>query len=511
MRNIRQIGHSLWARFLRETSGAIILVFAVTLPVLVGLVGLATDSALAYLERERLSRSCDAASLAAASSSVSDNSELYDRFISFFEANYPPNRYGSANSISLYLDGVLVPNDTQRSEGDVLRADIEVSYAVTFARIFGVRTIDMMISCEVQREIRQLEVAMVLDVTGSMVISGRIRSLREASTSFVNILFDRVPDDSQIRIALVPYAAAVNVGDEIINYPHMFDPPVDVAALGAPALAYDRGDATQWHGCVLARDTPHDYEDAGTSGLNGGPWQGYLYPDNNLGGFSDNNNYVEDDGVSYNLVTDYRAGDGMRTPNLGCPSLNPIQPLSSDREMLLDLITGSDRTNGNDDGDPGLRYWSRGGTLGNIGMAWGERVLSPQPPFTQGADYDDPSWRKAVVMMTDGENQIYRENYSSYGPFAGIGAVEKLGTTNRGLAATEANRRFNIICENLKNNNVTIYTIVFGTSVNRPALRQAFESCASDSSKFFPAPSGADLEDAFQRIARELSNLHLRS
>lgn len=495
--------------YLADTTGAIMIIFAFSLPVLVGMVGIATDSALAYLERERLSRSCDAAALAAASSSVETNAVLYDRFTRFFEANYPPDRYGIAQNIRLYMDGNLIAANNEEVLGDILRAEIDVSYDVTFGRIFGISNIDFSVACEVQREIRQLEVAMVLDVTGSMAGS-RIQALREASTDFINIMFDRVPEDGQIRIALVPYAAAVNVGDEILANPAMFDPPEEDGLPGSPTLVYDPTDPTQWAGCVMARETPYDYLDTDANSLNGGPWQGFKHPDITAADARDDNDYIDDDG-NYQLNLAYTEGNNRRSPNLACPELDPIQPLISNRELLLDLVTGSDRTNGDDDGDPGLRYWSRGGTFGNLGMVWGERVLSPDPPFTQGAAYEDVGWRKAVLMMTDGENQIYRQNFTAYGEFSGIDDPLKLGTSNTNDAAAEATRRFNLTCENMKDNGIVIYTIIFGSAANNGPLRTAYEACASDTNKFFPAAGSTELINAFQRIAKELSNLHLRS
>ena len=489
--------------YARQTGGAIIVIFAIALPVFVGLVGLATDSAIAYLEKERLNRSCDAAGLAAASSSVATNADLYDRFNKFFEANYPPERYGAADDIRLYMDDVLISANNESVQGDILRAEIDAQYGVTFARIFGVDKIDLKVDCEIQREVRQLEVALVLDVTGSMA-GDKIEDLREASTDFINIIYDRVPSEDLIKIALVPYSSTVNVGDEVQNEPAMFDLP--------SGMDYDPLDETQWHGCVMAREHPYDYQDTGTSTTEGGPWQPFVYPE----GYD--NDYIDDDG-NYDLNIPYQQGNNRRTPNLGCPSLDPIQPLISDRDYLLQLVTGSNTSNGDDDGDPGLRYWSRGGTFGNLGMVWGHRVLSPQPPFDEGAPYDDPKWRKAVIMMTDGENQVYdwlggqghASDHTAYGRLDDMGPVEVLGTTNRNDAAVEATERFKDTCEIMKNDGIVIYTIVFGNATNDGYLNESYESCASDSNKYYAAPSGDDLKDAFKRIAKELSNLHLRS
>ena len=51
---------------------------------------------------------------------------------------------------------------------------------------------------------------------------------------------------------------------------------------------------------------------------------------------------------------------------------------------------------------------------------WGWRVLSPEPPFTEGRDYTDPENTKYLVLMTDGENwhqAMSNHNKSSYHSF----------------------------------------------------------------------------------------------
>ena len=47
---------------------------------------------------------------------------------------------------------------------------------------------------------------------------------------------------------------------------------------------------------------------------------------------------------------------------------------------------------------------AKGGTNIMEGVMWGWRVLSPEPPFTEGKAYDDPENDKFLIVMTDGEN-----------------------------------------------------------------------------------------------------------
>ena len=39
-----------------------------------------------------------------------------------------------------------------------------------------------------------------------------------------------------------------------------------------------------------------------------------------------------------------------------------------------------------------------------LGATWGWRVLSPTAPYSEGAAYNDADTQKALILMTDGEN-----------------------------------------------------------------------------------------------------------
>ena len=49
---------------------------------------------------------------------------------------------------------------------------------------------------------------------------------------------------------------------------------------------------------------------------------------------------------------------------------------------------------------------AKGSTVIPAGLLWGWRVISPTPPFTDGADYANDKVTKAIVLLTDGENDV---------------------------------------------------------------------------------------------------------
>ena len=125
----------------------------------------------------------------------------------------------------------------------------------------------------------------------------------------------------------------------------------------------------------------------------------------------------------------------------------------------------------------------RGNTVLPEGLAWGWRVLSPTVPFTQGAAYNDKKWRKVVVFMTDGENDVSNGTntlngsvYTSYGYVTTTLAKNRFGTTNTNLAEPALDTKLLTVCSgikakaemrpNPKNNNemipsIELYSIAF--------------------------------------------------
>lgn len=456
-------------RYWRHTAGTIMVLFALTAPLVVGAAGVALDSAMAYLVKERLSHALDAAALAA-SSSAAQGANFDKRLRSFFDANYPPEKIGATYDLSYTF------------EGDDVRVSASADYNTRFLRLIGINIVTVQSETVIRREVRGLEVALVLDVTGSMR-GTKIASLRTATQDFIDIIFSRVKDTRYLRVGMVPYAIAVNVGDEA---PSVVKRPI---VSSRPDVVYDPDNPEMWAGCVMAREAPDDKYD--TSVIAGGEWEAYWWEHHDT-----KNNWDADQGGSINLKYP-PSGDGQgcndrRSPNLGCPIENPIIPLTNDK-VLLDAAANK------------ITHWCRGGTAGNLGMVWGWRVLSKQEPFTQGADYDSNLWRKAVVMMTDGENTFYQADYSAYGYIAD----GNLGTTNKGTATGLVNEKFADTCQAMKEQGITVYTVTFGSGIIGRPTEEYYKACATSQNHYYPAATNDELIAAFQSISRELSNLHI--
>jgi hypothetical protein len=178
-----------------------------------------------------------------------------------------------------------------------------------------------------------------------------------------------------------------------------------------------------------------------------------------------------------------------------------------------------------------MTAWNRGGTLTDIGVAWGLRTLSPGEPFTQSQEIDavdglslwaSPRWRKALVIMTDGESQFFNYNgsdapntghpsasdYTGYQRLDDPLASSIFGTTNPSTVRNTLNTRIAGLCQTAKDMGVIVYTVVFTSGVGQ-TVRDMYRDCASHPSKYWYAPDQNALNESFEQIGEDLSRLRI--
>lgn len=441
-------------RLLRDRRGGTAAMFGILMVPLLLSIGVAVDGARAYMVKTRLSAALDAAGLAVGASEGSA-AELQQVMRNFFDANFPDAVLGVAAEPTVAIADKVI----------TLTATAEVS--TRFMHLFGYDGITVAASTEVTRETRGLEVVLVLDNTGSMR-GAKIAALRQASLDLVDILFGDADEHENLRVGIVPYSAAVNVG------------AAGPGLVGAMTHPFDPSDDAAWKGCVRARAYPDDVLDSPMSGGNG--WVQYWWE-----GAPDNSWPTAD--TDPDLCND---GTG---PNLGCPTA--ITPLISHKPTLVGDLNA-------------MQAWCRGGTFSNVGMAWGWRVLSPGAPFSEGLPYGEQGYDKAAILMTDGVNGYYKLPGSPFNSdFSAHGRVDEglLGTTSRSAATGIINARLAEICEGMKLEGIVLYTITFALS--NEDTKSLFRNCASGDARYFDSPSQETLRKNFRKIARELSNLRI--
>ena len=541
MTRIKHLGkhaQRLWAC----EQGAVAPLVGVCIIMLIGAVAVAVDIGRGQVAQSKLQASLDSAGLAAGAM-VGQN---LDEDLLKPEAE----KYLNANFHGSTIDATISDFDLDLSEDEtIVTLEAEATLPTTFMRIFGKNQMQVSARSEITREMTGLEVALVLDVTGSMddpVGNGdstkKIAALRTAGNDLVNILFGSNEEVDDLWVGVVPFSQSVNIGtnradwlEDLSNYTDMIycsgptsgtpKCPADSYTINAatvstrtnPITRVNRymdaapsgwyfkdgttGERHGWWGCVLERwDNNRDVTDD-TPDVQ--KWETYFVPDTsshelNPGGANNNNWRFNNGDYKVNRDHDDDGNDEEVSANKGCPEQS-ITTLTNKKADLLAAINGL--------------VYPRGNTHIPVGAVWGWRLLSPEWRGLWGGDmdandlpleYDEPLSQKAMILMTDGINTMNDNLYTAYG-WLDDG---NLGTTSSGTAVTKLNQKTTTICNAMKAKGVLIYTIVFGNGSNTTS-KNLMKNCASEADFYFFSPSAESLKTAFKAIGDSLSKLRV--
>ena len=338
-----------------------------------------------------------------------------------------------------------------------------------FMQLFGVSEVSVSATSEITRAVGGLELALVLDNTGSMGNSNKLEDLQDASHELLDVLFGSDTTAEKLWVGVVPFSQSVNVGTSRSAW-------MDTAQINA----LDWG-TTSWGGCVEARTGAVDRDtndDPPTTEL----FVPYYWPDDG------NNNWIWNDGT-YHISS-------SRGPNKSCSA--EVTPMTNVRATVTAAI--DDMT-------------AEGYTHVNYGAVWGWRMLSPSWRGLWGGimdtndlplDYGTDNMNKAAVIMTDGANTFASHIHGAYG-YRSEGRLD--GATSNGAAVSELNDRLLEVCTNMKNVGIIVYTVAFGDPGT--TIETMMEQCASQPDYYFDPSSGSELSLAFQTIGDSLSNLRV--
>ncbi len=463
----------------------------------------------------------------------------------------------SALTAGLQLgDGVrLVSSDFALVAGRIV-ANAETEIDPIISDLFMPDGLTTSAHSEIVRGATRLEIAMVLDVTGSMLESrggvSKLQRLRTAGVELVNIMQQTATqsgDPSSVRMSVVPFGQTVRVGSQYrsgnnVNSdtvaPWLVDSTTHAvsnqlfshAGSGAPARTVNRfalfdqvGRA--WAGCVEQRPIPFDVTDAAPS-----PSQPNSYfipyfapdePDQENSYYVSGstrydlptyNNYIDDKEPSSGWPTTNGFGqsrfwraqgdvakyssprwtDTNAGPNEGC-ELSPMLRLTNDFNAIRTRING---------------LQAAGNTNIPLGLSWGWHSLSPNAPFSDGASYSDRDVTKVAILMTDGNNTnaiSYNWNEALY---SGVSYIKqnRLGITagNDAQRTAAMDARLALLCQNMRNQGVIIYTVrVEVTDGSSDVLR----NCATSEENFYNVEDASQLSDAFRSIAGSITRLRI--
>ncbi|WP_431267963.1 pilus assembly protein TadG-related protein [Dankookia sp. P2] len=400
--------------------GNIAMLVALLAVPLVGMVGIATDGARAWLLRSRLHTALDAAALAGARNIALPAAQRDAEVAAMFWTNHGVRGTGYTPAKATgtawrgFLDASTTLDPPLAVDSSTMRVTARAVLDTTFARVMGIRTLTVAAAAEARRADMGMELSLVLDVTGSMganltpspigsaTTNGtNIDALRLAAADLVGILYGTRETVPNLWVSVVPYTTTVNIAPQRTGW---LDPGSRDLTRYAP-----RG----WTGCVEARAaTGNDQTDAppGSEPFKPFFWASTLgkYTLKNGGAAVPGDNdwaasLTGTNGIS-EMYQDVRENNNSG-PNAGCPQA-PILPLTAAKTSVLARIMA-------------LRSTFKGGTMHNVGLQAGWFTLSPRwrglwttgaldagadtSPATLPLNYGTQYMQKVVVLMTDGQ------------------------------------------------------------------------------------------------------------
>lgn len=229
---------SLLTRFGKDASGNVGMLFGLALLPIVGLAGAAVDYARASAARATLAAAVDSAALVVArEASRSSDAQLRGRAEAYLNANL-------AGNADLALAGVTIQIDRP---GRAVHIAANAAIQTSLTRILGIDSMALSATALSSWGTNTIELALVLDNTGSMATSGKIQELKRATRDLIDEMERTSRDGNAIRIAIVPFATKVRLDQSYADADWLrFQPTLPKA---------------QWRGCVADRDQPNDAAD----------------------------------------------------------------------------------------------------------------------------------------------------------------------------------------------------------------------------------------------------------
>ncbi|HYE46250.1 MAG TPA: pilus assembly protein [Caulobacter sp.] len=472
-------------------------------PLLVLTMG-AVDIANASAAKTRLQDALDAAALTAARSSQYSDAGLDQ----VGDAAMAANMQGSQATLT---------GSSFRAEGNKVIATASAEVAPTIASLWLQGDIAVGAKAEVTRSVNKIELALVLDTTGSMK-GDKLSNLKTAAKNLIDTLSRAAARSSEadpVKIAIAPFSMTVRVG-EAYRHSSWIDQngasPINDQIFNSSANRFTllQQMGVGWGGCVESRQAPYDVQDTAPDvAAPATLFTPFFAPDEpSASGYY--NSYLPD--VTTNTNWKFRQGyvakyvqaparTGINTdtgylwgPNAGC-QLSPVTRLTTD---WASLKTGIDA------------MVAVGDTNIPLGLMWGWHLLSPNAPFGDGRAYGAPKSQKIVILMTDGDNTMGSTGNNNASLYNSLGYIwqGRLGITSGSASQRRSamDGRLATLCANMKAQGIVLYTVrVEVTSGDSSLLR----NCASSAEKFYDVQDASQLNAVFDAIAGSIENLRI--
>lgn len=329
--------HNIARRFASDERGATAILFGIALVPVIGMGAAVLDYSRAAAARTQVQGALDATALMLARDAGQfSDAQLQSRGQVFFSAQMT-RKYGA----------VVSPLSVTR-DSKAIKVAATATVPTAMMGILGIQRVEIGTSSRVAWGGRKVELALVLDNTGSMAdsISGqrKIDALIASATDLLTTLQGaaRSPDD--VKIAIVPFDAQVKVDPATYRNANWLK-------LKGPA------NWTDWQGYIGDRDQAGDYDVTDAAPIGGASATQYpaMYP------------------ITCN----------------GNDKLVTMMPLTNNFAALKAKVTSM---------QPGAC------TNVTIGAVWGHAMLTPDSPMTDAVPFSNKSVDKIMLVLTDGDN-----------------------------------------------------------------------------------------------------------
>lgn len=444
--------------------------FALSLLLLLVMVGGAVDIAQARSNKAKLQNVADAAALASIQGdkkkemrdlgmySVKTNSLMDRENVKVTKIKITPGKRGRVKSATV---------------------DLTAEHQTAFLGLAGLKTIQLHSKSVVERSGSDTEIALVVDISFSMAGS-KITKLKSSAQDFVDIVMGDQIESENVSMNIVPFGGNVNLGNSVAE---QFMP---------------NNGGGDWD------PSDKDYTKAADSSA--------VLADN-LYRFTGGTNCIETKLEDYNADLIPAHSRSQLPSFIHANSRLPICP-----EESSSIIFNSSKK-------ADLKYKIdqlelSHGTAMDVGAAWGLKALSPAFRNVIDGDFSDrphdfnSGVKKILIIMTDGNitgqgrtrtpnasdrfsNPKNMKNKRIYDP----------GDGQTAASTDNASGRFKTICDSATANNVTVYTIGFRIDRGGSA-DQLLDYCATSAANYYFVEN-LNLSKAFNEIAKAITETRI--
>ena len=365
------------ARFREDEAGSFTIFCLFLFVTILFIAGMAVDLMRFETRRVDAQNTLDSAILAASSLNQKlDSEELVKDH--FTKAGFNADEVGVRGTDDIINTDILV--------GRTVQAATNIQINTWFMDLLGVDRLAGGAQGTATESVTNVEISMILDISGSMGDNDKLVNLKVAAKNFVDKIYLNTPPGSTTSISIVPYNGTVVVGNDLLKHLNADGETIEIAA-PAPYTGAMTQYSTEHNDSTCVRFSDDDMDTRAISETT---------PLTRVAHFDRGGNEFNTPGMNQRWCNENRAAIMVH-------STNPAE-----LKLKIDSLT-------------------HGGWTGiDNGMKWGVALLDPamepvirkmnaddkkvsDAALGRPAVYDREKTMKVVVLMTDGANTLQRD------------------------------------------------------------------------------------------------------